>query len=118
MNDSSNTSLKVPGVRTQFTFNRGVQSFTCTWSFSATSFAASEISRLKYLKTDCGITFSPYWGSEVRDESNKWVKYVRRLERVLHIIFRPRLNFPKHGIPAAYKAIDMKSNVGELIVIV
>jgi hypothetical protein len=42
-------------------------------------------------------------------------KAVRRLERVLHTIMTPRLNFQKKGIPKTYTPIDTKSVFGAVI---
>lgn len=36
-------------------------------------------------------------------------KFVRELEKLFHIIYKPKLNFPK-GFPKTYKAVDMSGN--------
>lgn len=48
------------------------------------------------------------------DANKKGRRFIRSLEKLLHILLRPRLNFPK-GIPKTYKPIPMETSIGNAL---
>lgn len=54
------------------------------------------------------------YGLVIIDANKKGVPFIKNLERLLHIVFRPDLNFPTR-FPKTYRAIDLQTRFSDLM---